>query len=275
MESLKHRIASALVLAPLVIAMVLCAPTWVVMLVAGAFWLVAAWEWAGLLKTADDEPVSPLFRVIYTALAAITTVAVWQLGYSNELAKLACLWWLLALVWVTAYPFGLPTDLSRVLLKGSIGLLSLAAAWCALIILHASPRGGEWTLLLLFIVWAADIGAYFAGRKFGKRKLAPKVSPGKTWAGAIGGAVAGSLIGVLGAYYFGLQHEQLVALLLLTVIVVIFSIVGDLCESMFKRHSGVKDSGHIIPGHGGVLDRIDALLAALPIFYTGWLMFQL
>ena len=128
-------------------------------------------------------------------------------------------------------------------------------------------------LLALVIVWVSDIGAYFSGRSFGKRKLAPQISPGKTWAGAYGAMIAGVLAGVIGGWLLDVRGGQMLALALLSAATVAISIVGDLLESLLKRHAQIKDSGSIFPGHGGLLDRLDSVFAALPVFAAGlWLI---
>ena len=124
-------------------------------------------------------------------------------------------------------------------------------------------------------MWAADIGAYFSGRAFGKRKLAPQISPGKTWAGAYGALVAGVLVAGIGGWLLDVRGAQLVALALLATVTVAVSIVGDLIESLMKRHAQVKDSGSIFPGHGGLMDRLDSVFAALPVFAAGLLLLGL
>jgi phosphatidate cytidylyltransferase len=125
----------------------------------------------------------------------------------------------------------------------------------------------------LLIVWSADIGAYFSGRAFGKRKLAPQISPGKTWAGAYGALAAGTLIAVIGGWLLDVRGASLAGLAVLACLTVAASIVGDLVESLMKRHAKVKDSGSIFPGHGGLLDRLDSVFAALPVFAAGlWLL---
>ncbi|MBP6597750.1 MAG: phosphatidate cytidylyltransferase, partial [Arenimonas sp.] len=147
-------------------------------------------------------------------------------------------------------------------------------AWCALGWLHSEqPLGPRWTLFALALVWAADSGAYFAGSRFGRRKLAPSISPGKTWEGVLGGLAASMLLAVAVLPMLGLAWPALPALVLLTLVTAAISVAGDLFESLMKRQSGVKDSGALLPGHGGLMDRLDSLLAALPIFAVGkaWL----
>ena len=129
---------------------------------------------------------------------------------------------------------------------------------------------GLFLLLYAFVlVWAADSGAYFAGRAFGKHKLAPKVSPGKTWEGVVGGLCTAAILAFIFMYFFEatlLGQRSVSGFVLLSVATVAISVLGDLTESMFKRESGIKDSSQLIPGHGGVLDRIDSLTAAVPFF---------
>jgi phosphatidate cytidylyltransferase len=149
------------------------------------------------------------------------------------------------------------------------GLLVLIPAWAGLVWIHQLSRGPYLVLFLLVLIWIADSGAYFAGRRWGRRKLAPLVSPGKTREGAYG-ALAGGLLwgGVLAALY-GVSVPQQGCLVLLCLLTVVASIVGDLYESLSKRERGVKDSGSLLPGHGGILDRIDSLTAAAPVFALG------
>jgi phosphatidate cytidylyltransferase len=140
----------------------------------------------------------------------------------------------------------------------------LVPAWLALVVLH--EHAPQLVLLLILLVVAADVGAYFGGRKFGRHKLAPAVSPGKTWEGVAGGLVAAMLMATAGIYWLHLTPLPFFAL---SALVVVASIVGDLTESMFKRHAGLKDSGSLLPGHGGVLDRVDSVTAAAPFFLIG------
>ena len=147
-----------------------------------------------------------------------------------------------------------------------IGLLILLPAWQGLVFIKQLPLGNWLIMAVMVLVWGADIGAYFSGKAFGKRKLAPQVSPGKSWEGVYGGLalslVITAVVGLVRDWTLG----QMILGLLGAAIVVFISVVGDLTESMFKRQSGIKDSSNLLPGHGGVLDRIDSLTAAIPVF---------
>ena len=169
-----------------------------------------------------------------------------------------------------------PSDRWRLVYAG-LALLLPAACWFALV--AAYRNGLVFLISILAIVWAADIAAYFAGRAFGKKKLAPSISPGKTWAGAIGGAIAALIVAALipaaialglpqlsGSFFAVLgQRWPSIAVLAAVLVLVVLSIVGDLFESQLKRQHGVKDSGRLLPGHGGVFDRVDALLPVVPV----------
>jgi phosphatidate cytidylyltransferase len=150
-----------------------------------------------------------------------------------------------------------------------VGVLLLVPAWTALVTLHAAPQGARWVLVLLVMIWVADAGAYYVGRRCGKRKLAPQVSPGKTWAGVWGGLAAGTAAGIALPWLLRLDVTAGMGYACICLVTVAGSVVGDLTVSMFKRQMGVKDTGHLLPGHGGILDRIDSLTAAAPIFTFG------
>jgi phosphatidate cytidylyltransferase len=177
----------------------------------------------------------------------------------------ACAWWVIALFWLTLAP-----SRNHPAVALACGLLVLVPAFIALARLLAATRGlargPQLVLWLVLMVVAADVGAYFAGRGLGRRKLAPRVSPGKTLEGALGGLVMVALVAWGGALYFGLPQPAVVAF---GCAVGIFSVIGDLTESMVKRAAGLKDSGALLPGHGGLLDRIDSVTAAAPPYALG------
>lgn len=267
-----QRVITALLLAPLVIAIILLLPTPWFAVVGAAVFLGALEEWARLAGVRQAA-----MRIALLVLGAALFVLLW-LAHAGALTPLLLVlglaWWLLACAWLGRFAFGAaPTPENRAL-KLLAGALVIFPAWIAVIALHGrEPHGHWWMLLALVIVWAADIGAYFSGRTFGKAKLAPQISPGKTRAGAWGALVAGTLVCLVGGWLLGVRGSSLAGLAVLAVLTVAASIVGDLVESLMKRHAGVKDSGSIFPGHGGLLDRLDSVFAALPVFALGlWLL---
>lgn len=273
---LLHRVITALVLLPPVLATLWFGSTTVVTAVFGAVALLAVLEWAtltGVRANGGAAAAQALYLGSAVALLAAVvllrgTALIWLLVGGT------CAWWLVVLRWIAIYPRGFDAGHPPRWLKAGAGLLVIPGTIAAVGVLHGAPDGALRLLFAFFLVWAADVGAYFAGRAFGRRKLAPNVSPGKSWEGVVGG-VALSLVvaGIAGAWLFRLQGGAWVAFLLLCVAVVLFSIVGDLGESLLKREAGAKDSGTLLPGHGGMLDRIDSLLAALPVMAVGlwWL----
>jgi phosphatidate cytidylyltransferase len=275
---LLQRIVTALLLLPLVLGTLWFGSTEVVGAVFGAAALLAVLEW-GVLTGIDGAPgqKNRTARALYV-LAAAALMAAWVLLRSTPLVWIAviatCLWWLLMVRWILVYPRGMDARHPPRWLKAGAGLVVIPGTIAAVCLLHGAPEGPLRLLFAFFLVWAADVGAYFAGRAFGRHKLAPNVSPGKTWEGAYGGlALALVIAGIAGVWLFKLQGAAWLPFLLLCAGVVLFSIIGDLGESLIKRQAGAKDSGTLLPGHGGVLDRIDSLLAALPALAIGlyWL----
>jgi phosphatidate cytidylyltransferase len=279
----KTRLLAALIMAPIAIAAILLLSTpWVVALTAVVF-LAGLWEWFELAEIEDTLARTVLLVAHLALMVAIVWASRSASGYSYVLFQLASvigvLWWLLALLWLRSYDFASNHQTWARFFKLAAGALAVIPAWCALAWIHAStPNGHIWLFTALAIVWAADSAAYFAGRHFGGtlfkgRKLAPRVSPNKTLEGLLGGVVAGVAIGVCGSLWAGASLAQAPYVALVALAATLASVVGDLYESLLKRHAGVKDSGHLIPGHGGILDRIDGVLAALPVFAMGKAMF--
>lgn len=151
-------------------------------------------------------------------------------------------------------------------IKLVIGALVISSAVLAMWSVHRSENGAYWLMYGLALVWVADIGAYFSGKKFGKNKLAESISPGKTIEGLCGALVLTSLYTLIAGYYFDLNGSQTISLLLISLLLTVVSVVGDLYESTLKREMGLKDSGNILPGHGGILDRIDGVLSVMPVY---------
>jgi phosphatidate cytidylyltransferase len=263
---LRQRVITACVLALIALWVVLKLPAAGFGAVLLAVLLLCAWEWAGLAGLAQ-----PRGRLLYGGLVLAPILAVWPL--TGRAAFMAGLMvpvfaaWCGVLVWLWRYAEW-PEHPDRPFAVGAAGVAALAAAWAALMGLRHEFGPGH-VLFLLMLIWVADIGAYFAGRRWGRRKLAPTISPGKTWEGVWGAAAATLAFALIGAAALGVGARW-PGFVVICIITVGFSIVGDLFESMLKRRRGVKDSGSLLPGHGGVLDRLDSLIAAAPVFLLGW-----
>lgn len=264
---LRTRIATALVLAALLLVVLFYLPPGAGVGVVAALILLGAWEWA---RFAGLE--GPVARLSYVLLAAILCAFAWDHTYRpvewRLLMAAAALWWAVAFAWVLFLP-----RQTNWLGAGIAGLLVLVPTWVGLgrlLKVEAPVPGTELLFFMLLLVFAADIGAFFAGRRYGRVPLAPLVSPKKTWEGLLGGLAAGLAAALAGAAWFRYPPLPFVAL---GGAVVLASVVGDLTESMFKRSVGLKDSGTMLPGHGGVLDRIDSITSAVPVYVLGlgWL----
>jgi len=270
-----QRVITAAILAPLAVLIVLFAPNGLFALVAALAFLGAGWEWtrlAGLKSAAARGAMLAVLAILFALAWRLRSPALWSLLLIAGVA-----WWLLACNWLRHFAFGAAPTRENRNIKLLAGVFVIVPAWVALVQIHddSHAHGQFWTLLALLIVWAADIGAYFSGRRFGRRKLAPQISPGKTWAGAWGALAAGVAVVLVGGWLLGARGAPLFGLALLALVVVPASIVGDLLESLMKRHAQVKDSGSLIPGHGGLMDRLDSVFAALPVFALGLLLLGL
>lgn len=274
---LKQRIITAVLLLLAFVAATTQLPPFYFALFVSAVILVAAWEWAGLVSANRDIAKLPYLA----SIAAMLLGSFFLLGIAPEALSidsfraalvliLGLIFWLISLFLLAGYPgnSALWNDESKIAL---MGVLVLIPTFVGVVVLKYLLPSGALVLALVILVAAVDIGAYFVGVNFGSRKLAPNLSPNKSWEGVWGGAfvcllVAGFFIWLLHRYLVDVSTTQIVALLLLSVAVTFFSVVGDLIESMLKRNCGVKDSGTMLPGHGGVLDRVDGLIAATPVF---------
>jgi phosphatidate cytidylyltransferase len=270
----RTRVLAALVLTPAAIAAILLMPTpWLVALAAIVF-LAGLWEWFRLADVEDTLARTALLVANLALMVALVWASRTSHGLSYALLWIMVVvgvaWWLLALLWLRHFDFASNHEAWGRVFKLGAGTLAIVPAWCALAVLHgAEPDGHRWLFVALAIVWAADSGAYFAGRRFGKRKLAPRISPNKTIEGLLGGVACGLVVALAFAPLAGATLRQLPAVALVAIVAVLSSVVGDLFESLLKRHVGAKDSGDLIPGHGGILDRIDGVVAALPAFALG------
>lgn len=267
---LKQRIITAAILLPVALIGFFLLEGLAFALFIGVVVSLGAWEWARMAGCVG-QPARVGYALLVAALLAVLYVlpvlAPWLLTVS-------VFWWLAATALVLSYPDSQRHWRGRI---GSlaIGLLILLPAWQALLVLKQWPQGNWLIVAVMVLVWVADIGAYFSGRRFGRRKLAPQVSPGKSWEGLVGGLLASLLVTLGVGLYHGWPARELVLALLGATLVVLISVVGDLTESMFKRSAGIKDSSQLLPGHGGVMDRIDSLTAAVPVFavllwLAGW-----
>jgi phosphatidate cytidylyltransferase len=274
-RKLEQRIVTGVVLAGVLIGAVFALPLPGLALLFGGVVTISAWEWARLAGYSDRA-----LRGVYVAGMVLVMFGLYQycqLGGTPLLSRLqplfgvAALWWAIALLWIKGYPgsavlWGTPAFLSL------MGILVLIPAWLSAVFLLTYPDGKLMLLAMVILVAGADIGAYFTGRRFGRNKLAPAVSPGKSWEGVIGGQLTVALLVVAAQQLLSLPQLSTAAAVAIAVSGAAASVVGDLVESMVKRHRGVKDSGTILPGHGGFLDRIDGITAAAPVVSLGLIL---
>ncbi len=287
---LKQRILTALILAPLMIAAIFYLPLNYFSGLLLAIMAIGAWEWGPLMGFAQKRR-----RLAFVATNILLITLLWyflpieQLWLASMVPQkavvyllwLAVAWWVLSAILTLLYPRCSQYWSGNRTIKGLFGWLTLVPTWLAFMLLRSSEytsnsyHGAQLLMFLFLMVWSADVGAYFVGKSMGKHKLLPNVSPGKTLEGFLGGVVCACLLVGTAGYVMAWDSQQLAIVLLVTVLITSISVLGDLNESMFKRQAGVKDSGSILPGHGGVLDRIDSLTATAPIYalcymYIGW-----
>lgn len=286
---LKQRIMTAVVLAPLALGAILFLPLVWFEICMGLIVALAAWEWANMsgFKAGPDKAVYTLIIILLCAVLglAVTPEEIWHQGQLNALFQwvlgFAMVWWAASLFNVIAYPrFSSPWRCSK-RYRGLFGVFTLIPTWVALVTLRTNLYditpfyGASLIFYVLGIVWAADIGAFFIGIKFGRHKLRPNVSPGKTLEGLFGGVMASFAIIGFAALHYQFDASRITLHIVFGCLTVAVSALGDLNESMFKRCEGIKDSGTLLPGHGGILDRIDSLTAAFPVFafcYVTWMV---
>ncbi|HZP66459.1 MAG TPA: phosphatidate cytidylyltransferase [Rudaea sp.] len=271
---MKQRVITALLLTPFAIALILLAPSaWFAVIVA-ALTLLASWEWTRM-SGLRSRP----WRAVLVALCALAMAALWF--HADEAAgwivvTLGCIWWFFAVAWLKHFSFAAAPTRENAAIKLAGGALAILPAWTAVVQLHRSQASPHtWALYALMLIWAADTFAYLSGRRFGKKKLAPNISPGKTYAGVYGALIGSAVIALVGGWWLGVRGFSLAGLLVVALVAVCFSVVGDLFESLIKRHCHVKDSGALFPGHGGAYDRLDGVFAALPFFVLGKLLLGL
>lgn len=264
---LKARVLTALGLLPVALLILFVLPETAFALAVAGIVMIGAWEWvrlSGLVSRQIRWPLLALFAAILGLAYELPMTLV------PTVLAIGCLFWAGAACMVMMYP-GSRERVGGRRMKLLFGLLVLIPAYVALLYLRRHEAHLLLIALLVAIIWAADVGAYFVGRRFGRAKLAPNVSPGKSWAGLFGGIGVALIIG-LAAAFIGEPTESLFSpvawgwLIVIVAVTVLFSVLGDLFESLIKREHGVKDSSSLLPGHGGVMDRIDSLTAATPVF---------
>ncbi|MDF7671353.1 phosphatidate cytidylyltransferase [Orbaceae bacterium ESL0721] len=269
-----YRVLTAIVLIPLVIIALFWAPLSLFTVIIVAICGLAAWEWSQFLHLGDMRS-----RLIFVIISLVILASLSFIPFSidpintlfSSILILSLPWWLIALLLVINYPLSARYWQNSIIIKSLFALFTLLPFFIGMLELRAIDYGTNqysgaiWLLYLFILVWTTDTGAYFAGKSFGKHKLIPKVSPGKTVEGFIGG-VGSAIIIALIAYCTQLFSVRFDVFMLSSLLAILASVLGDLTESMFKREAGVKDSGNLIPGHGGILDRIDSLTAAVPVF---------
>jgi phosphatidate cytidylyltransferase len=255
---LKERVVTAVVLVAVLLGVMMGLPPIATVWLLTVLILIGAWEWAGFIR-----PGGVPWRAGFTALIALALMGslqaytVWP-DFVRLAMAVAVGWWFLAFLWLCLAPARVNAFTAAL-----AGFLSLVPCWLGLVYLTLVTQSSRWVLFTLALVWAADTGAFFAGRWFGRVPLAPRVSPKKTWEGVLGGvAVSGLVAWAAATWVFDVEPLPFVGV---CIAVAAMSIVGDLTESMLKRAAGLKDSGGLFPGHGGMLDRIDSVTAAAPV----------
>lgn len=270
---LTQRLFAAIVLIPVVILCLFFLPLLGFASIVIVICALAAWEWAQFLAIKSLKN-----RYLFTLIITFSIVFIYYLSANivehtiilKVILLCSLVWWLVAFLLVVSYPRSVtlwqnkPTKILLAyftLLPFFLGMVELRS----IDYFNDPYRGAFWLLYVLVLVWATDSGAYFAGRAFGKHKLAPKVSPGKTIEGFFGGVALSLIISII-VYFSDYFPISFFNLIVCSILAIFSSVVGDLTESMFKREAKIKDSGNLIPGHGGILDRIDSLTAAIPVF---------
>ena len=282
---MKQRIITALILAPLAISAIFFLPLKFFMLFAAGLFLLASKEWAGFVSKEPSSATLYIFGLILgISLMLMPVSTIWQAEGLNQYIfsglTVAAVWWCVALVMVARYPTSASLWKSSKVIKSIFGLLTLLPFFWGLVVLRSVNIeddfyfGAGLVMYVFLLVWAADSGAYFAGKQFGKHKLAPNVSPGKTIEGLVGGLLSAVVVAYCASDFFVIAADKMILFFAVSILTTLVSALGDLTESIFKREAGLKDSSNLLPGHGGILDRIDSLTAAVPVFaliYIYWL----
>ncbi len=267
---LKQRVLTAIVLAVAVLSALFGLSDNLLLMVFGVILLTGAWEWMGLAELRQTAA-----KISFLLAQAVVLVAAWwmihsHVNYVPVLLVSAVLAWLLIFYWLVMHERGKRKIHFSIAGRVALGLVLLPMTWISIaFILVRFENDRVLVLLLFFLIWGADVAAYFTGRAFGKHKLAPSISPGKTWQGVMGALAMTIVIVCVAWWLMNYPLGLLPKLIVLGLLVAVISVVGDLFESLLKRQVGVKDSSNLLPGHGGVLDRIDSMIAAGPLFALG------
>lgn len=267
---LKYRLLTAIVLAPLIILAIYKLSTIGYTVIVGVVLLLGAWEWSGFIDS--QKTIYRIYYVLIVFLGMLVTLWVPTL-FLLPFAILIFIWGFFAIYYYQQgkKPLGLQFPEIRIL----SGLLVLIPCWSGFIALHNYPGlGPNWVLMVLLLAWAADTGGYFFGRFWGKQQLIPKVSPKKTWMGLCGSVIVGMLVAMIGGYFITVSFKEWLWFLLVALVTLLFAVIGDLMVSLLKRQSGLKDSSRILPGHGGILDRVDSITAAVVVFALGAILLK-
>lgn len=273
---MKQRIITGLILAPLAALAIFKLSFPLFMLVIAAICIIAFWEWAQFVN-------SPSRYLAMIPTVAVLFISCFFLPFDIDslntittshyvMLSVAAIWWLVASYLAISYPKTINSWQNSRVIRQLFGMLTVVPFFWSMLLLRAQNietepyHGANLVLFVCLLVWAADSGAYFTGKSLGKHKMAPNVSPNKTIEGLIGGVIVALLVGWVAADFLDISFSSVSSMILITLVTVIISVLGDLVESMLKRVSGIKDSSNILPGHGGILDRIDSLTAAFPVF---------
>jgi phosphatidate cytidylyltransferase len=284
---LKQRIITALILAPAAIAAIFYLPMNYFAGLLMAIIAIGAWEWARFMGITNT-----LQRLAYAFVTSALIASIWVFlpveqtwfklsGLQVEVTSLlwlSVIWWFIAALFMLSYPKTSALWAKNKFLIALFGWLTLVPTWLAFMVLRTNNyaldeyQGAQLLMYLFMLVWSADVGAYFVGKSMGKNKLMPNVSPGKTVEGFMGGVACAAILTLIVGFVCQWSSDEYITALLVTALIASVSVLGDLTESMFKRQAGVKDSGTILPGHGGILDRVDSLTATAPVFALCYLL---
>jgi phosphatidate cytidylyltransferase len=266
---LKQRLITAALLIPIIVISIFFSPDYIFSLLIAFIICLGAWEWRKLIKLSHISHEIAYILLIISIM--ISTYLFKDTYLTLFIVAVGIIWWISALILIVLFQKESGLILNK-LLKVGISLLVLIPAWSSLTVLHTSSNGKQLLIFLFVLIWVADSAAFFVGQLIGKRALVNKVSPGKSWEGVFGALFFSVLLGIGYAIITGRYHGS-AGLVILCVVTVAFSIIGDLTESMLKRIEHLKDSGGLLPGHGGVLDRIDSMSSAAPVYLVGlWLL---